>query len=620
MPKGRSRAELGTTIIAIIVVGAMVVFASLGRTSDPDVYWHMAVAREALATHSTIPRDPFSFSFAGAPWSHKDFLAEIIIYGLFRAFGHAGFAALKVVCAASLVGALAAMPTKQLRTGLGLLLVGGLTLTSFWFLEQPNIFSILLFGVTLALVERARQSCEATDSVTLVRAFAPLLAVTWVWTCLHRFALLGHAILLVFAIESLLSRVRLSPWVRRIVGPPVSSRFAGAAAIAGFASPVLGLANPTGVNVFRSIGTMAGHPELRQEFFEWKHLSPAEVFDVFPVACCVTIATATWVLTEIVRAARNGHPTSIRAWHAMLVVGASAMTMWSVRWLPFMAVAALATLAIILGDAFATTAWYSAAARRPMLIAVLAACAGTALFVRLREQQGAESLSLGEDPNFFPRAAVDFARDHGLSGNVVNAFDFGGYLMYWAWPATRVLVDGRNETVYPAQFVVRALLAEHDPKAFDTMRAADGATWAMGTNFPGKPGFGFLAKNPDWSLVYWSETAAVYTRRDVHGELESLRYAFIDPLRLEQSVVDAVLRANGDSGTLVAIQREIDRMLVDSPNSFRALTLLALFHSLLGPSHLKARSAALERLLRIGRNDPRAMQMASTITGFPLTQ
>jgi hypothetical protein len=593
----------------------MVVFASLGRTTDPDVFWHLAVAREVLATHSTLPRDLFSFSFAGAPWPHKDFLAELVLYGLFRALGYAGFALFKGACAIGLVAALVCAAPRAGRTALGLTLVGGLTLTSFWFLEQPNAFSIVLFGVVLSLVERARRAGAETTRAALLRALLPLIAVTWAWTWLHRFALIGHALLALFALECWVARATLPGWTRRVVGPAVSRRFARTATAVAVASPVLALANPTGAAAFLSVRTMATHAELRQEFFEWKQPSLAEVFDVFPVACVATLVAAGCVAFAMFGAGRFGFETRIRGWHGAVVAAAAGMTLWSIRWAPFMAVAALLVIAVALGDLFASPAWRRGV-RQPLLVPVLALCAGTAFFLRLREQQGSADLTLGEDPSFFPRGAVDFAREHGLAGPVANAFDFGGYLIYWAWPETQVLVDGRNETVYPAHFVVTALRAERDPDAFRDLRAAHRATWALGTNFPGKEGFAFLAQDPRWSLVYWSETAAIYVLRAAHPELEALRYRFIDPRDLEGSIRRALMgeeRWEGRPPSLEAVRGEIERMLVDSPDSVRATGLLALVLSMLGPLYAHERDVALERLERLGAGDLWALRLVSRI-------
>jgi hypothetical protein len=78
-------------------------------------------------------------------------------------------------------------------------------------------------------------------------------------------------------------------------------------------------------------------------------------------------------------------------------------------------------------------------------------------------------------------------------------------------------------------------------------------------------------------MVYWSDTAAVYVRRDAHPELEALRYRFVDPYDPVRSVLGA-LRTAASPETTAAIGREVHRMLVASPASPRALIAQALYN------------------------------------------
>ncbi len=193
----------------------------------------------------------------------------------------------------------------------------------------------------------------------------------------------------------------------------------------------------------------------------------------------------------------------------------------------------------------------------------------------MKEPPPSISTADGTSP-WSPRGAVAFASGQGLHGRVANAFDFGGYLLWSSWPGVQVLVDGRNELVYDPVFVQRALLAEHDAPTFAAMRAQDGATWALTLNTPEQVGGGFLARDPAWWLVYWSDTAAVYARRDAHPDLASESFRYVDPFNVPGSIAAAAARARGDRPTLDAILAEVRRMREASPDSVRAdLALLA---------------------------------------------
>ncbi|MGH7294987.1 MAG: hypothetical protein ACRELB_08640, partial [Polyangiaceae bacterium] len=145
----------------------------------------------------------------------------------------------------------------------------------------------------------------------------------------------------------------------------------------------------------------------------------------------------------------------------------------------------------------------------------------------------------------------------------------------------------------------------------------DGVTWAFGVNFPGKPGYGFLARDPAWSLVYWSEKAAVYTLRAAHPDLEDARFRYVDPRDPAGSVTSAMMGARGDPAVVAGVGREIARMLEASPDSPRAALCLAIYHHLQGPSHRAARDAALDLLLRSAHGDPRYEAIAAGMRAMP---
>ena len=49
--------------------------------NDPDSYWHIVVGRWIVAHRAFPTHDPFSFTFAGAPWIAKEWLSQILYAG-----------------------------------------------------------------------------------------------------------------------------------------------------------------------------------------------------------------------------------------------------------------------------------------------------------------------------------------------------------------------------------------------------------------------------------------------------------------------------------------------------------------------------------------------------------
>jgi hypothetical protein len=295
-------------------------------------------------------------------------------------------------------------------------------------------------------------------------------------------------------------------------------------------------------------------------------------------------------------------PAASPLWDGGLLVALVLLTHDSVRWLPYLALAAAATLAKLAGEQ--SVRW--TLPRGIVALAALAACGG--MLVR----RGGAPFAVGEDATSVPRAALAFAASHGLRGRVVNCFDLGGYILWSAWPDIRVLVDGRNEIVYPPDFVVRSLRAEHDAETFRAMRQEDHADWAIGINDVGV-GYGFLARDPAWAMVYWSDAAVVYARRDAHPELSSLFFAYIDPNDVPGSAVLAVQNSAGAVATLKAIRGEIERLREASPTSVRANLALAYYDHFVGPAAWPERDVILRDLLELTHDDATIAALARTM-------
>ena len=49
---------------------------------------------------------------------------------------------------------------------------------------------------------------------------------------------------------------------------------------------------------------------------------------------------------------------------------------------------------------------------------------------------------------YYPVGAVDFLQKSRLSGNILNEFNWGEYLIWVLQPSCKVVMDGRYETVY----------------------------------------------------------------------------------------------------------------------------------------------------------------------------
>jgi hypothetical protein len=284
-----------------------------------------------------------------------------------------------------------------------------------------------------------------------------------------------------------------------------------------------------------------------------------------------------------------------------LVLFVAAVFVDCVRWLPYASTMAACVALSGVGSVGALVSRVGAI-RGASAIAVVVVL-GAAVW------QNDLGTGVGPMEDRYPDGAVSFARDHGLEGNVVNAFHLGGYLIWEAWPETRVLIDGRNDVVYPPGFLLRALEAQRSADTFRRMRWEDRADWVMAGNIPGHESHAFLARSPAWMLVYWSEPALIYVRRDARPDLAGLAFRHVVPTAVDASFADATRRHRRSPERLAEVGEEIRRMLEASPRSLRANVAAAIHFHFAGPALHPRRDEVLDRLQELHPDHPAVGQL-----------
>jgi hypothetical protein len=552
-------------------------------TGDPDVWWHLRAGQLALAPGS-LATDPFSYSFGGQPWWYRDVLADVILYSGFHAFGFPSFLALKILVAGVEGVALWLFLPEQDRRGSVLIAGFALLLATVPLVERPNLFTVAMFPLVLALLDRAR--------VRDARALVPAVLACWAWLVLHRGGLLGVALIASLWVGLWVAGSASMVTVSRT--SVVEKRWVALAAFLAFAiAPVL----PFGLRGVASSFGVVGSRQLHQQISEWQRIDLPDLVQHFPLALgLAAIGLALKLAEKIVKTRR--HPEgSVVAWHAILLGAFLAASRSSVRWVPYLAATAVLVVMRGVGAILRPEAGRREKAWFPVLVF-------TGALVALLVTRTAP-FRLGEDRARLPVAAVDFLEQHGLDGKIANAFDEGGYLIWRLWPRVRVLVDGRNETLYPPEFLSRAIAAEHDPRVFASMRGEDRATIVVADDFPGRLTHGFLADDPAWALVSWSDAALVWVRRDAHPELASLYFTQIDPRAVDLSVERAFHRG---AAAITALHAELGRMLAASPDSVRALVGVAIDAHLRGDPATQA--TVMSRLEAIAGDHPAVRALA----------
>jgi hypothetical protein len=386
--------------------------------ADGDTGWHIRTGELILATGRVPAIDPFSFSRAGAPWIAWEWLSDVA-FALAARRGLIGAAVLAgvAVCAAASV-----LFGWLLRRGAGLWIALAATLaavsaSSVHYLARPHVFSILLYTVSLWILDEDRRRRRAL--VWLLPAIAAL------WANLHgAFLMLPATLVLAAAVDGVRRRAR------------DAARYASLA-VACLAATCL---NPYGWQLHRHILTYVRAPWILDHVQEFQ--SPnirSEGMLVFAVLLLAAAALAS-------RAMAHGE------WFApvlALVWGLAALR--SARHIPLFAVAAAPVIA---GEC---ARWWQARADvvwdlgrdlgrwRPSVW--LPALAGLALTI------APHLASAGFPPARFPVAAVErhasvLAPD-GRMPRILTSDQWADYLIYRLYPGQRVYFDGRSDFYGP---------------------------------------------------------------------------------------------------------------------------------------------------------------------------
>ena len=77
-------------LFTLTLAGVLVGITVTKGVQDPDFFWHLT-AGQWMADHGQVPStDPFSFTWAGQPWTPHEWLSELLMYWLVSGVGRTG--------------------------------------------------------------------------------------------------------------------------------------------------------------------------------------------------------------------------------------------------------------------------------------------------------------------------------------------------------------------------------------------------------------------------------------------------------------------------------------------------------------------------------------------------
>jgi hypothetical protein len=452
------------------------------RFNDPDMWWQLKTGEVIWTTHTIPTTDLFSYTTSHHAVIPQEWFSQVLIYGAYKLGGYTGL--MLWLCFFTAVLVIAAYALCSLYSGNAK--IGFLGAMVVWFFStgglvvRPLLVSYVLLVAELLLVylgyKRDRRWFFAL----------PLLFALWV-NC-HGSFFLGFVVLGVFLFCSFFGFER---------GALVSVRWDAHRRRAYMLAILLSAAalflNPDGLKqVLYPLDTMLRQPLVTTQIDEWKPLLMSD-----PRAMGLLGILAFIFVYLIVRRSERIYL------HELALLALGAWSALSHRRMSFaFGIFAAPILSRLLSDAWDK---YEAERDRPAVNAVFIALAALAVFFAFPSRQSL--VKQVDDGN--PVKAVDFIRTHHLSGNMLNTYIYGGYLI-WAMPEHPVFIDGRSDLFEWAgifgQYGEWAML-QSDPNSLLNKYHVDFCLLQRNV-----PMTHVLPLLPNWKQVYADRSSVIFLR------------------------------------------------------------------------------------------------------------
>jgi hypothetical protein len=411
-----ARAVCSFPVILAALLVVLTVLTVRGRFSDPDMWWHLKTGEIIWNTHHIPTVDSFSFTTNNHAYVPHEWLSQLALYGAYHFGGYTGLMLSFCLLASLLVVAgytLCALYSGNLKVAF----LGGLITWLFATIGlsiRPQIIGYLFLVCELLVIYLGR-----SRNSRWFFALPPMFAI-WV-NCHGSFFLglivLGATLACVF-VELEWGLLTSHRW-KRDQRNTLSIAF-----VLSIAALFL---NPIGLRqVTYPMETLLNQTQQMKAVAEWQ---PPHFDDIRGVALLAVAGLI--LLVPLLRRSQ------LRLQELLFLAFGFGLAIQHERMLFVFGILAAPILCRLLADCWDR---YEPDRDRPFVNAVVAAillCVVVGFFPD--RQQLASQVEQGN-----PVKAVDFINRSGLSGNMLNQYVYGGYLI-WAAPRHKVFVDGRGD-------------------------------------------------------------------------------------------------------------------------------------------------------------------------------
>ena len=471
-------------LVALLALLAVLGNAQLNVLADADTYLHLGIGRWILE-HGAVPQsDPFSHSMPGTAWVAHEWLSALMLNAVHQLTGWAGLTVLAALLYAGTLAYLLRFLLARMEP------VHAILFTAFaasmllgYLLARPHVLVWPLLAVWVGSLVNAGEQGRGPPWRML-----PLMAL---WANLHGSFMLGLGMGAALALDAVL----MCPVAQRRAAARRWAVFVGLSAVAAMITPLgwHGLWFP--VKLIGMSGTLAFIGEWRSPNFH-----QMQILEVWLM-----------LMLAIAGAGRMRLP-----WlRLLLVLGLAHLALKHQRHVSILGLVTPFLLATPMARHWRATAGTGRDAESLDRIfqalaapAKAGAVAATALLATLLIGTTVQSRDFAPAVARTPAAAMRAAVQAGASGPVLNAYDFGGYLIYSGVP---VFIDGRAD-MYGDALMKRYMdalslsMTDNLPRLLADYRIG----WTLLQ--PGTPALALLDRLPGWRRVYADTIAVAHVR------------------------------------------------------------------------------------------------------------
>lgn len=502
----RCAALLSARRLLVFVLLAAIFTLTAGQITDPDFWWHLRTGQLIYETRAIPHADIFSFTAQGKEWVTHEWLAEVLIYAIYKLSGWGG-----LVVSFSLVMTAALWIAYRRASELAphpyvagaSVLLGALSTAPMWGV-RPQMISFLFTSIYVTVLGRYARGEAQTKKLWW------LVPVMLVWANMHGGYALGLALIGLtgagIALDELIEARggrRLFVRVRQLFvrERPLLILFAACVVVV----PL----NPNGFRMFsypfETLNSHAMHAYIEEWFTPNFHLLISQPFAV--------LLFATFALLVL-------SPKKVRPGELLLLSVAAYAALRAWRNIPFFALVAIPLLAEHawqLLESRAWCGWLRAPERQEVgkkawvqltLNVLLLICVPIGLCVaNVSRVVAKQTIIEGEK---YPSAALEFLRAHPESGAIYNDYGWGGYLIWKLYPQREVYIDGRAD-VYGDAFMEETLATMAGERRW--REPLDRYNVRTVLIQPNAPLASLLRQDESWQSVYEDQQAVIFFKQ-----------------------------------------------------------------------------------------------------------